>query len=156
MAAKLKVFAWSDGFHSWTVATSSRAKALAAWEVEQDLFKTGLAQEIQEGPERDQALASPGTVIRTGLAIDAGTTARAEPKSGRRQAQEDARRRKAETRVAELKARLDALDARSTTELAELQTRLTALEQKIEAVRARDDQARATLKAQLRQARTAV
>lgn len=154
MAAKLKVFAWSDGFHSWTVATSSRAKALAAWEVEQDLFKTGLAHEIHEGPERDQALASPGTVIRSGLAIDAGTSA--DPKSARRKAQEEARRRKAETRVAELKARLDALDARSATELADLQSRLTALEHKIEAVRARDDRTRASLKAQLREARTAI
>lgn len=28
--AKLKVFTWSDGFHAYTVATTSRARALAA------------------------------------------------------------------------------------------------------------------------------
>lgn len=156
MAARLKVFGWSDGFHSWTVATTSRAKALAAWEVEQDLFKTGLAHEIDTGPERDQALASPGTVIKSGLAIDAGTVAGAKPKPAAKSARDAARRRKAEARVAELKSELDALDARSATELEALQTRLTALEQEIEAVRTRDETARASLKARLLKARKAV
>ena len=43
MAAKLKVFRYSDGFHAWTVAASSRPKALAAWGVKRDLFKDGSA-----------------------------------------------------------------------------------------------------------------
>lgn len=30
MARKLKVFCYSDGFHSWTVAAPSRARALEA------------------------------------------------------------------------------------------------------------------------------
>lgn len=156
MAARLKVFGWSDGFHSWTVATSSRAKALAAWEVEQDLFKTGLAHEVETGPERDQALASPGTVIKSGLAIDVGIMSGGKPKSAATSARDDARRRKADARVAELKAELDALDIRSATELETLQTRLTELEQEIEDVRARDEKTRATLKTRLREARKAV
>lgn len=152
MAARLKVFTWSDGFHSWTVAASSRAKALAAWEVKQDLFKTGLAHEIDTGPERDQALAAPGTVIRSGLAVDAGATSAnsSRPKSSSHTAREDARRRKAETRIAKIKTELDALEQRSATELKDLQTRLIALQQQIEAVRTRDEKARAALKAKLR------
>ncbi|MBF6603782.1 MAG: hypothetical protein ITG03_12555, partial [Sphingorhabdus sp.] len=49
MAQKLKVFAWSDGFHAFTVATSSKPKALAAWGMGQDIFKSGLAREIHDG-----------------------------------------------------------------------------------------------------------
>jgi hypothetical protein len=45
--AGLKVFSWSDGFHAFTVAASSRPKALAAWGMSRDIFKDGLAHEIQ-------------------------------------------------------------------------------------------------------------
>ncbi len=156
MAAKLKVFGWSDGFHSWTVATSSRPKALAAWEVGQDLFKTGLAHEVHDGPERDAALASPGTVIKTGLAIDPGVMAAVKPKAASRTRAEEARRRKAEARVADLQSRLDALQERSATERADLETRQAALAQEIDDVTARDDKARKGLQAQLREAQRAV
>lgn len=63
MARKLKVFTWSDGLHDYTVATSSRAKALEAWDVGRDLFKDGTAQEITEGAGHDAAVAAPDTVI---------------------------------------------------------------------------------------------
>ena len=59
MAPRIKVFSWSDGFHSWTVATSSRPKALDVWAVERDLFKSGLAHGITDGPEHEAALAEP-------------------------------------------------------------------------------------------------
>jgi hypothetical protein len=49
MARKLKVFSWSDGLHDYTVAATSRAKALEAWDVGRDLFKDGTAKEISEG-----------------------------------------------------------------------------------------------------------
>nr|WP_314435032.1 hypothetical protein [uncultured Brevundimonas sp.] len=45
MAPRLKVFRWSDGFHAYSVAVSSRPKALSAWGSGQDLFATGLAAE---------------------------------------------------------------------------------------------------------------
>jgi len=64
MARAPKIFTWSDGFHRYTVAATSRAKALAAWETDRDLFKEGMAQEITEGPDINAALAAPGTVIR--------------------------------------------------------------------------------------------
>lgn len=63
MARKLKVFSWSDGLHDYTVATTSRAKALEAWDVGRDLFKDGTAQEVTEGAGHDAAVAAPDTVI---------------------------------------------------------------------------------------------
>ncbi len=65
MARKLKVFSWSDGLHDYTVAATSRAKALEAWDVGRDLFKDGTAREVAEGPAHDAALDAPETVITT-------------------------------------------------------------------------------------------
>ena len=53
MAARLKVFVTSDGLTDYIVAASSRPKALAAWGVNQDLFKAGAARET------DGRLAAP-------------------------------------------------------------------------------------------------
>jgi hypothetical protein len=69
---RLKVFTWSDGLHAYTVAASSRAKALAAWGFSRDLFKTGEAQEITAGGDHDRALANPGEMIERGLKVDVG------------------------------------------------------------------------------------
>ena len=63
MARKLKVFTWSDGLHDYTVATTSRAKALEAWDVGRDLFKDGTAKEISQSAGHDAAVAAPDTVI---------------------------------------------------------------------------------------------
>ena len=80
--AKLKVFTWSDGFHAYTVATASRAKALAAWDVERDLFKDGEAREVTEGDDHDSALNNPGEVIKRGVGVDVGKISRvAKPKA---------------------------------------------------------------------------
>ena len=80
MVPKLKVFTWSDGFHAFTVAASSRPKALEAWGSKQDLFATGLATQLAGGPDYEAALASPGDVITRGLAIDVGKISKARPK----------------------------------------------------------------------------
>ncbi len=64
MARAPKVFTWSDGFHRYTVAATSRAKALAAWETDRDLFKEGVAREAPETSDAKAALAAPGAVIR--------------------------------------------------------------------------------------------
>ena len=79
MAVKLKVFTWSDGFHAFTVATTSRPKALEAWGSKQDLFATGLASQLSGGPDYEAALSSPGEVIERGLAIDVGKIGKAKP-----------------------------------------------------------------------------
>jgi len=83
MAAKLKVFTWSDGFHAFTVATSSRPKALEAWGSKQDLFATSLASQLSGGPDYEAALASPGEVVERGLAIDVGKIGKAKPAKAR-------------------------------------------------------------------------
>ena len=70
--ARLKVFSWSDGLHAYTVATTSRAKALAAWGFSRDLFKDGEAEEIKAGIDHDRALAQPGVTVRRGLGASAG------------------------------------------------------------------------------------
>ena len=116
MARKLKVFCYSDGFHSWTVAASSRAKALEAWGVKRDLFKDGSAKEIDIGPDREAALASPGEQIERGLAVDIVKVERtAAPKKAKR-ASLEAERQALDRRQAkagdELKAKLKAARAK--------------------------------------------
>ncbi|MBU1520171.1 MAG: hypothetical protein KJ728_01960, partial [Alphaproteobacteria bacterium] len=105
MAPRLKVFTWSDGFHAFTVAASSRPKALEAWGSKQDLFATGLASQLSGGPDHDAALAAPGEVIERGLAIDVGKIGKAaRPKAS---GPPKARRAKLER----LQAELDRMDA---------------------------------------------
>lgn len=80
--ARLKVFCWSDGFHAYPVAVSSRPKALEAWGVTQDLFKTGMAAELTEGADYEAALASPGQVLERKIIIDVeGPAAQPRPRS---------------------------------------------------------------------------
>lgn len=147
MAVRLKVFGWSDGFHSWTVATSSRPKALAAWEVEQDLFKSGLAREIEDGPERRAALASPGTVIKSGVAVDLGSIEAVRPDP------DQPGRRKAKAREAEIQARIDTLDAQVSEQVEALTAERDALERKIADLRSESDAKRASLAKALKAAR---
>jgi len=133
MAAKLKVFTWSDGFHAFTVATTSRPKALEAWGSRQDLFASGLASPLTEGPDFDAALASPGQVIERGLAVDIGKVSKAGRLS--RPAGE-ARKTKAKAKI---RARLEALEAKLAaldTTHAETVAGLDAAAAKIEADRA--------------------
>ncbi|MDG2520631.1 hypothetical protein P7B02_03675 [Caulobacter segnis] len=61
--ARLKTFVTSDGLTDYIVAATSRPKALAAWDVHQDLFKSGAARETDE-PELVKAAArTPGQVV---------------------------------------------------------------------------------------------
>jgi hypothetical protein len=64
MAPRLKVFVTSDGLTDYVVAASSRAKALAAWGVRQDVFKEGAAHETDDPALVKAALAKPGEVLR--------------------------------------------------------------------------------------------
>jgi len=112
MAPRLKVFTWSDGFHAFTVAASSRPKALAAWGMAQDLFKSGLAHEVDSGPDREAALKRPGQVIERGLSVDLGRIAPARKPRG----PSLAARRKVEALEAEL-AELDRSQAEARAAL---------------------------------------
>ena len=113
MAGKLKVFTWSDGFHAFTVATSSRPKALEAWGSKQDLFATGLASQLSGGPDYEAALASPGEVIERGLAIDVGKIGKAEPANPRTPFKAKA------AKIEKLQAALAELDERRHTVMAD-------------------------------------
>ena len=146
MAAKLKVFTWSDGFHAFTVAASSRPKALEAWGATQDLFKTGLAHEIDDGADRDAALASPGAVISRGLAVDVGeaTTRRVKPKD-----------EKAKARVKALEAELETLDAEQAAAVQALDDRQTALDDDRRTLTITQDKARKAALSRLKSARAA-
>ncbi|OGN43452.1 MAG: hypothetical protein A2795_11870 [Caulobacterales bacterium RIFCSPHIGHO2_01_FULL_67_30] len=124
MAPRLKVFTWSDGFHAFTVAASSRPKALEAWGSKQDLFATGLASQLSGGPDHDAALAAPGEVIERGLAIDVGKIGKAaRPKAAR---PSKARRAKLER----LQAELDRLDADHQAASSSLDDQFEALKAK--------------------------
>jgi hypothetical protein len=148
MAPRLKVFTWSDGFHSHPVAVSSRAKALAAWGAGQDLFKTGFAREVTSGPDYDAALASPGQVMRRGESIDIGKITRDAPPA-RRKGPTNAQIAK----VKALESELEALDGARQAELATLERAREALERDVRRVEERHARARDVLKRRLATAR---
>lgn len=149
MARKLKVFCYSDGFHSWTVATPSRAKALEAFGVKRDLFKDGSAREIDVGPDRAAALAAPGELIERGLTVDIGEVGKT--KAPRAKAKKpDA---KARAKVEALEAELAALDETQADEAAALEAERAGLERKAAALETRQTEARDDLKARLKAAR---
>ena len=146
MATKLKVFTWSDGFHAFTVAASSRPKALEAWGVDQDLFKTGLAHEVEDGADRDAALASPGAVISRGLSVDVGkaTTRKVKPENN-----------KAKARLEALEVELETLDAEQAEALQALDDRQTALDDHRRKLITTHDKAREAVLSKLKTARAA-
>lgn len=145
--AKLKVFTWSDGFHAFTVATTSRPKALAAWGIGADIFKSGLAREITAGPDHAAALRSPGEIIQRGEAVDPGKTALR--KTPRPRPPSKAARRRVET----LEADLAALDEARAAEEADIERRRAALEAEADKAGASYERARKALLQRLRTAR---
>ena len=147
MAPRLKVFTWSDGFHAFSVATSSRPKALEAWGSKQDLFATGLASELSGGPDYDAAVASPGEVVERGLTIDIGKISKPKPMTSAGPSK--ARRQK----VAKLEAALERLDADYQTASADLDARQQALNDARATLDADHDKQRKIQVADLRKAR---
>lgn len=150
MARALKVFSYSDGFHSWTVATPSRAKALEAWGVTRDLFKDGSAVEAPEGPDREAALKAPGELIERGLSVDIGRVEKTRaPKAERRRGPSA----KDRARVELLEEELAELDAAQAGQTKTLETRRAELEREAEALARSQSKAREALKAKLKAAR---
>lgn len=64
MAPRLRVFVTSDGLTDYVVAVSSKAKALEAWGVRQDVFKEGAAHQTDDPDLMKAALAQAGEVLR--------------------------------------------------------------------------------------------
>jgi hypothetical protein len=151
MARALKVFCYSDGFHAWTVAAPSRAKALAAWGVKRDLFKDGSATEVTKGGDRDAALAAPGELIERGLTVDIG---KIEKTRAPKATPPRAPNAKDLARVEALAAELSTLEARQRSERAEIENQLAALEGERAALAKRHGKALDALEAKLKTART--
>lgn len=153
MARALKVFSYSDGFHSWTVAASSRAKALEAWGVKRDLFKDGSAVEAPEGPDREAALKAPGELIERGLSVDIGKVEKSKaPKAAKKRGPGA----KDLARVELLEEELAELDEAQAGETAALEARRAGLEQEAKALEQRQSKAREALKTKLKAARARV
>jgi hypothetical protein len=148
MAAKLKVFTWSDGFHAFTVAVSSRPKALNAWGIGQDLFKSGLAHEVDSGPARDAALAAPGEVIQTGEAVDIDALPTV-PKNRFVPAPDAARK----ARITALEQSLAAMDAAHEEALSRIDQQISDLKTRRDVLEADQKRERGTLAQRLRTAR---
>lgn len=150
MPGALKTFRYSDGFHAWTVATTSRPKALAAWGVKRDLFKDGSAEEIDDGPDREAALKAPGELIERGLSVDIGKVEKTSASKAPARAGPSA---KDKARVATLEAELASLDEAQAEALADLERRRSALEAETAALAKGQATARDAVKAKLKAAR---
>ena len=147
MAAKLKVFTWSDGFHAFTVATTSRPKALEAWGSKQDLVATGLASQLSGGADYDAALASPGEVVERGLAIDVGKIGKAKPAKPRGPSKAKA------AKIEKLQAALADLDERHQVVMADFEEQQAALSQARQEAEATYETDRKFLAADLKKAK---
>lgn len=120
-------------------------KALAAWGIKADIFKSGLADEITDGPDYQAALDAPGEVIERGLSVDIGKTARAKRSSK----PSGAARRKAGA----LEAELEALDHDQAAAMETMEKRLAALEREIRDLADTHNKARSALVKRLKTAR---
>ena len=143
----MKVFQYSDGFHSWTVAASSRAKALAAWGVQRDLFKDGSAREIDSGLDHGAALKAPGELIERGLAVDIGETRKTKA------SKPSAASQKAKAEVESLERALEALDEDYSAQVEAISDERAALDAKAAGLDAAHGKDRDALKARLKTAR---
>lgn len=153
MARALKVFCYSDGFHSWTVAATSRPKALEAWGVKRDLFKDGSAVEAEAGPDREAALRAPGELIERGLSVDIGKVAKTTAPKAVKPRGPSA---KDVARVELLEEALADLAGAQAEESEALEARRAELEQQAAALAERQAKATEALKARLKAARARI
>ncbi|CAN7183316.1 hypothetical protein LJR225_000462 [Phenylobacterium sp. LjRoot225] len=153
MAPRLKAFVMSDGLTDYVVATSSKAKALAAWGVRQDLFKEGLAHETEDPELKAAAAAQPGEVLRrpAGSRDELAKLALAKPPP-----KPQGPSKAALKKVADLEARLAALDAAHDQARASLARERAELDRRAQAQDADHASRRAKLEAALSAARQAL
>ena len=151
MAPRLKVFVTSDGLTDYVVAVSSRAKALAAWGVRQDVFKEGQAHETDDPALVKAALARPGEVLRRPSGTR-GELARLKPaKRAKPTGPSKAQLKK----VADLEAKLAALGPAQERAMRRLEAERSAIERKIAALAKAQAAERERLEARLSAARRA-
>jgi hypothetical protein len=168
MAPRLKVFLTSDGLTDYAVATSSKAKALAAWGSHQDLFKTGLAHETDDPELVAAATAQPGEVLRRPANARAAL-ARLKPPTRKAAAAAPGKVEPAKVepvkagpspaalkKVADLERRLADLEAEHRAAVADLQRRRAELERQAAALEAEHAAKRARFDMALSAARRAL
>ena len=151
MARQPKVFVTSDGLTDYVVATSSRAKALAAWGIRQDLFKEGQAHETDDPALVKAALAEPGQVLRR----PAGTRGKLQAMKVGKPAAPKGPSKAQLKKIADLEARLSRLDEEDAAAQGKLARAQAELARKAEAEAAKRAAARSRLQAQLARARVA-
>jgi hypothetical protein len=154
MAPQLKVFVTSDGLTDFVVATSSKAKALAAWGVRQDVFKEGQARETDDPDLLAAARARPGEVLRRPAGTRGELAGLAGLKSAK-PAKPKGPSKAAQKKVASLEARLAAMDAAHDKARVKLMREQAELERRSEALEADHLAQRAKLEAALSAARRA-
>src|SRR4051812_26989350 len=143
--ARLKVFITSDGLTDFVVAATSKAKALAAWGIRQDLFKEGAARETDEPSLVKAASARPGEVLRR----PAGTRDELKKLKVAKDGKPKGPGKAALKAVAALEAQLVELDAEHDTAAAALDAERATLDRREEALHARHEAKRAKLEARL-------
>ena len=151
MAPRLKVFVTSDGLTDYVVATSSKAKALAAWGTRPAGFKEGAAHETDDPARRQAALARPGEVLRR----PAGTReklAKLKPAKAVKAAGPSKAQLK---KVASLEKQLADLDAGHDQAAAAMERARADLDAREEALHAKHEAKRAKLEAALAAAKAA-
>lgn len=153
MAAKLKVFVTSDGLTDYAVATTSRPKALAAWGVHQDLFKTGQARETDDPALVKAANASPGEVVeRPSASAAAVKVLKSAPKKPAKKGPS----RAALKQVKDLEARLAALEQAHASRILDIEAQKAELEARAAREATTFEAERGKLSARLEKARAAL
>jgi hypothetical protein len=148
--AKLKVFITSDGLTDYVVATTSRAKALAAWGVHQDLFKQGAAREVDDPALIEAASAQPDKVLER----RAGTAAQLKALKAAPKKKQPSKA--ALKKVADLEAQLAALEDHWDEQVTALEKARAELDRRAEREQAAHEAARAKLAARLEKVKAAL
>ena len=151
MAPRLKVFVTSDGLTDYVVAVSSKAKALAAWGVRQDVFKEGAAYQTDDAELVKAANAKPGEVLRR----PAGTLEKLAKLKPAKAAKPRGPTKAQLKKIATLAKQLADFDAAHDREAAALDRARADLDRREEALHARHETRRAKLEAALNAARKA-
>lgn len=148
--ARLKTFVTSDGLTDYVVAATSRRRALAAWDVHQDLFKSGAARETEEPDLVAAAARSPGKVVERPAAGRSGPLRgpRAQTPSKKTKAQRAARRQ-----IEALSAQLAALEDKTQAAREDIAKRREALDAEKTALEETFEQGRKGLADRLAEAR---
>ena len=152
MAPRLKVFVTSDGLTDYVVAVSSRAKALSAWGVRQDVFKEGAAHETDDPELVKAATAQPGEVLRK----PAGTRGQLAKLKPAKAAKPRGPTRAQLKKIADLEVRLVELDASHERAIGAIEAERAALERKRRTLEEGHATQRERLETALRTARAAL